>query len=61
VPRTLTVHYIETLLPVKAATFLRGSGKPLSALALFVLFLAANHEQHALAPHDLAVSTNLLY
>jgi hypothetical protein len=32
-----------------------------SALALLVLFLAANHEQNALAPHDFAVSTNLFY
>jgi hypothetical protein len=32
-----------------------------STLALLVLFFTANHEQHALAPHDFAVSTDLFY
>jgi hypothetical protein len=32
-----------------------------SALSLFVLFVSANDEQHALAPHDFAVTTDLFY
>jgi hypothetical protein len=30
-----------------------------STLALFVLLVAANNEQHALAPHNFAVTTDL--
>jgi hypothetical protein len=32
-----------------------------SALSLFVFFVGANDEQHALAPHDFAVTTDLFY
>jgi hypothetical protein len=31
-----------------------------STLALLVLLVAANNEQHTLAPHDLAVTTDFL-
>jgi hypothetical protein len=32
-----------------------------SALSLFVFFITADDEQHALAPHDFAVTTDLFY
>jgi hypothetical protein len=40
---------------------LRAGGQWPSALPLLVLFLAADHEQHTLAPYDLAVATDFLY
>jgi hypothetical protein len=32
-----------------------------SALSLFMFFVTANDEQHALAPHNFAVTTDLFY
>jgi hypothetical protein len=65
VPETLTAHYIEPEVLLKAWYYPLFS-KPItpqtptsSTLSLFVLFLTANHVHHTLAAYNFAVTADL--